>query len=95
MDVIDPSDPSNATDKTFGLGYFDNLASLEGWSKQHKTHLDIFARFGRYAGELQNNVTLRVFHEVMVLQPDQQFFEYIGCHANTGLLVGMAANTVS
>jgi hypothetical protein len=95
MDVIDPSDPSNATDKTFGLGYFDNLASLEGWSKQHKTHLDIFGRFGRYAGELQNNVTLRVFHEVMVLQPDQQFFEYIGCHANTGLLVGMAANTVS
>jgi hypothetical protein len=95
MDVIDPSDPSNATDKTFGLGYFDNLASLEGWSKHHKTHLDIFGRFGRYAGELQNNVTLRLFHEVMVLQPDQQFFEYVGCHPRTGLLAGMAADDVS
>jgi hypothetical protein len=33
MDVVDPGAPSNPTDKTFGLGYFDNLASLEGWSK--------------------------------------------------------------
>jgi hypothetical protein len=95
MDVVDPSDPSTPTDKTFGLGYFDNLASLEGWSKYHKTHLDIFGRFGKYAGELQNNVTLRLFHEVMVLQPGQQSFEYVGCHPKTGLLAGITADSVS
>ncbi|TKA67830.1 hypothetical protein B0A55_09196, partial [Friedmanniomyces simplex] len=68
------------TDKTFGLAYFDDLSSLEGWSKHHKTHLDIFGGFLKYAGELQGNVSLRLFHEVLVLEPEQQFFEYVGCH---------------
>ena len=95
MDVVSYSDPSVPTDKTFGLGYFDNLALLEAWSKHHRTHLDIFGRFGQYASELQNKVKLTLFHEVMVLQPDQQFFEYVGCHAGTGLLASVAANAVS
>lgn len=30
MEVVDPSDSSKPTDKTFRLGYFDDLASLEG-----------------------------------------------------------------
>lgn len=34
-----------SSDKTFGLAYLDDLASLERWSKAHKTHLDIFGRF--------------------------------------------------
>ncbi|KAK4505065.1 hypothetical protein PRZ48_003028 [Zasmidium cellare] len=90
MDVI-PKDPSTnntsqPTDKTFGLAYFDDLASLEDWSKRHKTHLDIFGRFIQYAGELQNEVSLRLFHEVMVLRPEQQVFEYVGCHDGTGML---------
>ncbi|KAL9534006.1 Aliphatic aldoxime dehydratase [Sphaerulina musiva] len=72
--------------RTFGLAYFDDLISLEGWSKQHRTHLDIFARFLSYAAELQNQVSLRLFHEVMVLKPEQQFFEYVGCHDGTGML---------
>jgi hypothetical protein len=83
---IDGSEPTN---KTFGLGYFDDMASLEGWSKQHKTHLDIFGRFIQYAAELQNNVQLKLFHEVMVLQPEQQFFEYVGCHPGTGMLASL------
>lgn len=51
-EVADHADPTRSTDQTFGLGYFDNIASLEGWSKQHKTHLDIFGRFLQYAAEL-------------------------------------------
>lgn len=77
---------TTTTDRTFGLAYFDDLTSLEGWSKQHRTHLDIFARFLSYAAELQNQVSLRLFHEVMVLKPEQQFFEYVGCHDGTGML---------
>lgn len=77
---------TTTTDRTFGLAYFDDLTSLESWSKQHRTHLDIFARFLSYAAELQNQVSLRLFHEVMVLKPEQQFFEYVGCHDGTGML---------
>jgi hypothetical protein len=89
MEVVNIDGSSEPTDKTFGLGYFDDMASLEGWSKQHKTHLDIFGRFIQYAAELQNHVQLRLFHEVMVLQPEQQFFEYVGCHPGTGMLASL------
>ena len=93
MDVIHKDDSNieklGPTDRTFGLAYFDDLASLESWSKEHKTHLDIFGRFIQYAGELNNNVSLRLFHEVMVLEPDQQYFEYIGCHDTTGMMASV------
>lgn len=86
MDVLDREKLQTGTDKTFGYAYFDDLASLEGWSKAHKTHLDIFGRFLQYAKELQNDVSLRLFHEVLVLEPKQQFFEYVGCREKTGML---------
>ncbi|KAJ4357984.1 uncharacterized protein N0V89_002561 [Didymosphaeria variabile] len=86
MSVIDPKTLSAATDKTFGLGFFDSLGSLEKWSKMHKTHLAIFNRFLQYTKELNNDYTLRLHHEIMVLEPEQQDFEYIGCHSKTGLL---------
>jgi hypothetical protein len=89
MTVVDPKNVTSSTDKTFGLGYFDDLASLEGWSKRHKTHLDIFGRFLQYAKELQENISLRLFHEVLVLEPEQQDFEYIACHAGTGMLAAL------
>ena len=95
MDVADHTNPARLTDKNFGLGYFDSIASLEGWGKKHKTPLDIFGRFLQYAAELQNNVTLRLFHEVVVLRPEQQFFEYVGCHPGTGLLGSMAADVAA
>lgn len=85
MDVVPLKDGSKS-DKTFGLAYFDELASLEGWSRSHVTHLNIFGQFMKYAGELGGNVGLRLFHEVMVLEPGQQFFEYVGCHDGTGML---------
>ncbi|RYO96521.1 hypothetical protein DL766_010247 [Monosporascus sp. MC13-8B] len=87
MDIIDPSIRKANKDRTFGLAYFDDLASLESWCKEHPTHLAIFGSFHRYAKKLNNNVTLRVFHEVLVLEPEQQFFEYISCHPGTGMLV--------
>lgn len=90
MDCMHKTDAGKITERTFGLSYFDDLKSLEGWSKQHKTHLDIFGRFLQYAAELQNNVSLRLFHEVMVLKPEQQVFEYVGCHDMTGMLASMS-----
>jgi hypothetical protein len=37
---------------------------------------------------------LRLFHEVYVLEPDQQSFEYIGCHAETGMLNARATQSL-
>ncbi|KAK4977797.1 hypothetical protein LTR42_002172 [Elasticomyces elasticus] len=76
----------SGTEKTFGLAYFDDLSSLEGWSKHHQTHLDIFGGFLKYASKLQGDVSLRLFHEVLVLEADQQYLEYVGCHNETGML---------
>ena len=89
MDVVDTKTAKADKDRTFGLAYFDDIASLERWSKEHKTHLDIFGGFLQYAKKLENNISLRLFHEVLVLEPDQQHCEYIGCHAQTGMLVGL------
>ncbi|KAL0932824.1 phenylacetaldoxime dehydratase [Colletotrichum truncatum] len=86
MDLIDPTTGKADKDRTFGLAFFDDLASLEGWAKEHSTHLEIFGGFLQYAKKLDNNVSLRLFHEVLVLKPEQQRFEYIGCHPTTGLL---------
>ncbi|OHE97094.1 phenylacetaldoxime dehydratase [Colletotrichum orchidophilum] len=86
MNLIDPVTGKADKDRTFGLAFFDELGSLEGWAKQHSTHLEIFGGFLRYAKKLENNVSLRLFHEVLVLKPEQQLFEYVVCHPGTGLL---------
>jgi hypothetical protein len=87
MDVLDPTTFEKNRERTFGLAYFDDLASLESWCKEHPTHLAIFGGFMKYAKKLGMNVMLRVYHEVLVLEPEQQLFEYVGCHAGTGMLV--------
>ncbi|KAH7062670.1 heme-containing dehydratase protein [Macrophomina phaseolina] len=86
VDVLDQRDQKRRTDRTFGFAFFEDMAALENWAKRHKTHLDIFGRFLQYAKELDNNISLRLFHEVLVLAPEQQLLEYVGCHPRTGLL---------
>ncbi|KAK4128026.1 phenylacetaldoxime dehydratase [Parathielavia appendiculata] len=85
MEIVDPVTTKADNDRTFGLAYFDDLGSLERWCREHPTHLAIFGGFHQYARKLNNNVTLRVFHEVMVLEPEQQLFEYVACHPGTGM----------
>lgn len=87
MDIVDPATRAADKDRTFGLAYFDDLASLESWCKEHPTHLRIFGGFHQYAKKLELNIGLRVFHEVLVLEPEQQLFEYVACHPGTGMLV--------
>lgn len=86
VDVVDQLDDKRPTDRTFGFAFFEDMAALENWSKRHRTHLDIFGRFLQYAKELDNDISLRLFHEVLVLTPEQQLLEYVGCHPKTGLL---------
>lgn len=74
------------TEKTFGLSLWRSLGDLERWSESHATHLAIFGTFMRIVQELQFQLKLRVYHEVSVLKPDEQEYEYINCHPKTGLL---------
>lgn len=92
MQHISPQDLEPSFDKTFGLAYFNNLTDLESWAKQHPTHLDIFGRFLRYADQLKGDVNLRLFHDVMVLSPEQQSFQYVNCHNATGMMAKVKSN---
>lgn len=86
VDELDLVDEKKETERTFGFAFFNDMESLEKWSKSHRTHLDIFGRFLQYVKELDGNISLRLFHEVLVLKPEQQLLEYVGCHPQTGLM---------
>jgi aldoxime dehydratase len=89
MQHLDAS--GNPIEKTFGLSYWNSLADLERWSESHPTHVAIFGTFMRIVQELQFQLKLRVYHEVTVLKPDEQDYEYINCHPKTGLMNGLSA----
>lgn len=85
MRVLD-KDTGDEIDKTFGLAHFKDLKHLENWAKSHETHTAIFAEFMSYVREMQFNISLKLFHEVMVLPAKSQYYEYIACHSKTGML---------
>lgn len=85
-DVVDSDTYAANKERTFGLGFFDDMKSLEYWSKSHQTHINIFGGFLMYAKKLNNVLSLRLFHEVYVLETAQQNFEYVGCHVETRML---------
>lgn len=73
------------TERSYGLSWWRSLAELERWSESHPTHLAIFGSFGRMVAA-RGSTNLRLYHEVSVVGPDEQWFEYAGCHERTGLL---------
>lgn len=87
MQVLDASS-GIPLEKSFGLAHFEDLAQLETWARTHPTHLAIFGRFMRYTQALEFQVALRLYHEVAVIPANAQWFEYINCHGQTGLLRG-------
>ncbi|MFC0138968.1 phenylacetaldoxime dehydratase family protein [Erwinia mallotivora] len=74
------------TEKTFGLAHFSDLAALELWARSHPTHVAIFGGFMRYVKELNFNITLRLWHEIVVVPASAQHFSYINCHPHSGLM---------
>ncbi len=42
------------------MGWFDELRSLEEWSKSHPTHLAIFNSFLAMVGQLEGRIGLRL-----------------------------------
>ena len=74
------------TGRSFGHALFLSLADLERWSETHPTHLAIYNRFSAFARRRGPDLKLDLWHEVVVLEPEQARFEYANCHAGTGLL---------
>lgn len=73
-------------DKTFGMSWWRTLKELDTWAREHPTHLSIFGKAMKYLSTLGPNARLRLYHEVTVAAAEEQYFEYLGCHPDTGML---------
>jgi len=76
-------------EKSFGWSYWRSLADMECWAEDHPTHLAIFGTFMRTVQKLNFDLKLRLWHEVYVVAPDEQVYEYRHCHPRTGFLKQM------
>lgn len=72
--------------KTYGMSIWRSLSHLEAWSSSHKTHLAIFAAGMKHMKAFGADAGLRTFHEISILAKHEQFYEYVSCHPQTGLL---------
>ena len=84
MDELNESGEKQS--KTFGMAYFLTMAHLEAWVRSHPTHLAIFRSFHKMVRQLEFQVDLKLWHEVIVLPQGPHVFEYTNCHEKTGLL---------
>lgn len=74
------------TDQSYGLSWWHSLAHMEAWAEKHPTHQKIFGAFMGMLQAIAAPPSLRLYHEVSVLQAGDAQFEYINCHPGTGLL---------
>ena len=78
------------TEKSYGQSWWQSLSALERWAESHPTHVRIFGAAMKYLSSLGPAAKLRLYHEVAVAAADEQFFEYLGCHAKTGMLAAVS-----
>jgi aliphatic aldoxime dehydratase len=71
--------------ETSVLAYFLSLAQLEDWSKSHETHLDIYRHAIAMNRQFKEKREVVTWHELFVM-PQATSFEYVNCHAKTGVL---------
>ena len=86
--LIDPA--RGPIDKSFGLSFWRSLETMEKWAEYHPTHEAIFSTFMGIVGTLDADLKLRLYHEVTVVKPEEQSYEYINCHPDTGMLAAVA-----
>jgi aldoxime dehydratase len=84
MTVLDRN--GRDSERTFGMSWWRGLSELERWAESHPTHVAIFGAAMKYLGALGSAAQLRLHHEVTVAAADEQHFEYLGCHSDTGML---------
>lgn len=73
-------------EQSFGLSAWRSLEHLERWAESHPTHLAIYGSLMGMKRALNRKFRLRLYHEVSVVRADEQHFEYVNCHPQTGFL---------
>jgi aldoxime dehydratase len=89
MTVVAPD--GTPAEKSYGMSWWKSLAALERWAESHPTHVRIFGAAMKYLSTLGPAAKLRLYHEVTVARADEQFFEYLDCHPQTGMLNAVSA----
>jgi aldoxime dehydratase len=84
MTVVGPD--GTPTEKSYGMSWWKSLAALERWAESHPTHVRIFGAAMKYLSTLGPAAKLRLYHEVTVARAEEQLFEYVDCHPQTGML---------
>lgn len=69
----------------YSMGHFQSFDHLEKWAHEHPTHLAIYTRAIAERTKYQDDLELRTYHEVFVLNGETDF-RYLNCHGKTGLL---------
>lgn len=81
------------SEKSYGQSWWRSLAALERWAESHPTHVKIFGAAMKYLSTLGPSAKLRLYHEVTVAAADEQFFEYLNCHKQTGMLAAVGVES--
>ena len=84
MTVVGPD--GGRAEKSYGMSWWKSLSALERWAESHPTHVRIFGAAMKYLSTLGPAAKLRLYHEVTVARADEQLFEYVDCHPQTGML---------
>lgn len=88
MVSVDLATGESTNERTSLLVYSSDLKWLGAWVKRYVAH---GAALGRLRSWFQQRwkkgLDVEEFYEVMVLKKEEQMFEYIACHGETGMLV--------
>lgn len=83
MTNLDPDGSERAETSVYAA--FASLHRLEDWAASHQTHLKIFGHAIAAKQRWGEDRQVVTWHEVFVLLPGAGF-EYVNCHAQTGLM---------
>jgi aldoxime dehydratase len=72
--------------EAYSLGAFVSLGHLESWAKDHPSHLAIYTRAMAARHKYQDQLQLRTYNEIFIVEENNPPFEYFNCHSRTGLL---------
>lgn len=88
MESVDLVTGESTADRTSLLVYCAEFKWLGAWFKRYVAHSAAFEGLRTWFQQrLKKRLDVDEFYEVMVLKKEEQMFEYIACHGETGMLV--------
>jgi aldoxime dehydratase len=72
-------------EKTYSVSGWHSISEIEQWV-QKATHLAIYNVGVKHYQRMDGKAKLRLYHEMFVIRAADQHYEYVNCHAQTGML---------